>query len=133
MTALLHLHSGLRYLILLLGLINLTWSLLGLLQKSAYPKGARVLGTVFAGTLHLQVTVGIIMVLMGNFYPRLIGHLTMMISAAVLAQVLLIKNRKLPTPGWRLPLLGIGGALLLIIGGIFAIGRSPLQSTLMGG
>lgn len=132
MTGLLHAHSGLRYLILLLAVANLVALAIGLAQKQPFGRLHRALGAAFAGSLHLQVVIGVVMVSLGLYYPKLIGHFAMMLLAAVLAQVTMSVNRRRPTPGYQLPLLGIGGALLLIIGGIMAISRGVLQSTAFG-
>lgn len=129
MNALLHAHSGLRYVVLLLALVNIVVLVKGLATKSTPGKLERILGSSFAGTLHLQVLLGLSMVAMGKFYPQLIGHIAMMLSAAVLAQATLSINKKRPQPGHQLPLIGIGGALVLILGGILAIGRSPFLMT----
>lgn len=129
MNALLHAHSGLRYLVLLLALVNVVVLVKGLATKSTPGKLERILGSSFAGSLHLQVLLGLSMVAMGKFYPQLIGHLVMMLAAAVLAQATLTINKKRPQPGYQLPLIGVGGALVLILGGIMAIGRSPFAMT----
>ena len=71
---------------------------------------------------------GVILVLSGIYYPALIGHMVMMIAAAALAHVMSVKNRKRPEPGFVLPLVGTGGALLLIMGGILAIGRGVMET-----
>lgn len=132
MTGLLHAHSGLRYLILLLAVVNLIALGIGLVQKKPFGKLHRILGASFAGSLHLQVILGVVLVMTGVYYPKLIGHFAMMILAAVLAQVTMSVNRRKPTPGFQLPLIGVGGALLLIVGGIMAISRGVLQSTAFG-
>lgn len=129
MTGLFHAHSGLRFLVLLAAVAALVVCGLGLMQKKPFTKVARILCSSFVGLLHLQVLIGLAMVFMGTWYPRLIGHLAMMLTATVLAQVLLTVNKRSATPGYRLPLLAVGGALLLIIGGILAIGRHPLVPT----
>lgn len=132
MTGLFHAHSGLRYLILLLAVANIAVLAMGLAQKQQFGKLHRILGAAFAGCLHLQVILGVGLVALGTYYPKLIGHFAMMLLAAVLAQVTMSVNRRKPTPGFQLPLIGVGGALLLIIGGIMAISRGVLQSTAFG-
>ena len=127
-----HAHSGLRYLILLLAVANVVVLALGLAQKGTLGKLHRALGAAFAGTLHLQVILGVVLVANGTYYPKLIGHFVMMILAAVVAQVTMSINRRKPTPGFQLPLIGVGAALVLIIGGVMAIGRGVLQSTAFG-
>jgi len=131
MNALLHAHSGLRFLILLVAVAALVVFGLGLAQKKQFTKGARILGSVFAGLVDLQVTLGLVMVLMGVWYPKLIGHVVMMVAAAGSTHVLLIRNRKQTPPGYLLPLVAVVVALVLIVGGIFAIGRSPLAMSVL--
>ncbi len=104
---------------------------LGLAQKKPFGKIHRILGASFAGSLHLQVLIGLAMVAMGNFYPKLIGHLSMMILAAVVAQATVTINRKRPTPGLQLPLIGVLIALVCIFGGVMAIGRGLFTMTVV--
>ncbi|MBL8921092.1 MAG: hypothetical protein JNJ54_19675 [Myxococcaceae bacterium] len=128
----LHAHSALRFLVLGLGLVCLVVFTLGQTQGKPYSKSANTLVTVFAGLTHLQATIGLLLVVMGLYYPRLIGHIVLMLAAAVGLQVLLIRNKRSATPGYKLPLLGVATALLLMVGGTFAIGRHPFQATVFG-
>lgn len=128
----LHAHSALRFLVLGLGSIGLVVFGLGQLQNKPFSKGARVIGSVFAGLTHLQAVLGLGVVIGGVWYPRLIGHLVMMLAAAVVLQVFLTLNRRKPTPGHLFPLLGTALALLLMVGGTFAIGRHPFEATVFG-
>jgi vacuolar-type H+-ATPase subunit I/STV1 len=89
----------------------------------------RILGAAFTGLLDLQIVLGIIMVAMGRYYPRLIGHIVMMVVAAAVTHVLLVVNRKRPNPGYVLPLIAVALALALIAGGLMAIGRGLLTHT----
>ncbi|MDB4935244.1 MAG: hypothetical protein JWP87_2216 [Labilithrix sp.] len=123
MNGLFHAHSGLRFLVLVLGVLNVVVLGVGLAQKKPYGKIHRILGASFAGTLHLQVVLGIAMVLMGRYYPALIGHMVMMILAAVAAQVAMSVNRRRETPTLQLQLAGVAFALLCIVGGVMSIGR----------
>lgn len=129
MNALFHAHSGLRFLVLLLGFVALGAFFVGQVRGQAFGRFHRIIGTAFAGSLHLQVALGLVMVALGRFYPALIGHLVMMLLAAVLVQVLLIVNRKRPEPGFVLPLLGVVGSLACIAGGVMAIGRGLFTMT----
>lgn len=122
-------HSGLRYLVLLVGLAALAYFVSGLAAKRPAGKGVRVLGSAFVGLLDLQVLLGLIMVAMGRYYPRLIGHIVMMVAAAAVTHALLVVNRKRPNPGFLLPLIAVALALVLIAGGIMAIGRGLLTHT----
>lgn len=123
MSGLYHAHSGFRFLILLIGAINVVVLGIGLAQKKPFGRVHRVLGALFAGSLHLQVIMGIAMVAMGRYFPLLIGHMFMMVIAAVVAQVALSVNRRRPHPSLVLPLVGVLLALLCITGGLMAIGR----------
>lgn len=133
MTALLHAHSGLRFLILLLGAVNLVVLGAGLATKKPFGKIHRILGASFAGSLHLQVLLGLGLVAMGRWYPALIGHLVMMLLAAVVAQAAMTVNRKRPTPGMPIPFIGVLVALLCIFGGVMAIGRGLFTTSITGG
>lgn len=129
MIGLLHAHSGLRFLILLLGALNVASLGVALAQKKPFAKLHRILGSAFAGSLHLQVVLGVTMVAMGRYYPALIGHMVMMILAAVIAQVAMSLNRRREVPTLTLPLLGVVAALLCIVGGVMSIGRGLFTVT----
>jgi hypothetical protein len=134
MRMLFYAHSGLRYLVLLMGLIALAYFAYGLATKRPVDKAVRILGSSFVGLLDLQVLLGILLLGAGwPFYPALWGHLVMMVLAAGLAHALLVVNRRRPDPGYLLPLIAVAGALVLIIGGILAIGRSLVGTTPIGG
>lgn len=122
-------HSGLRYLVLLVGVVSLAYFVSGLATKRPVDKGVRILGAAFTGLLDLQVLLGIGMVALGRFYPQLIGHIVMMLLAATVTHVLLVVNRKRPNPGYVLPAVAVAVALALIFGGIMAIGRGVLTHT----
>jgi hypothetical protein len=132
MSFLLHAHSGLRYLVLLSGLVAIAWFAFGLATRRPVDRSVRILGAIFVGLVDLQILLGILLVATGIYYPQLIGHIVMMLLAAGLAHALLAVNRRRPNPGYVLPLAGVGGALVLIIGGILAIGRSVVGSSLGG-
>ncbi len=133
MNGLYHAHSGLRFLVLLAGFFAVIALAMGLLQKKPFGKLERVASSAFVGLLDTQILLGVVLVAIGLFSPRLIGHIVMMVAAAALAHVMSVLNRKKPTPGHLWPLIGVAGALLLIVGGIFAIGRLPWASTAFGG
>ncbi|HYI00210.1 hypothetical protein [Hyalangium sp.] len=126
-------HSGLRYLVLLVGVVALAYFVSGLATKRPVDKGVRILGSAFAGLLDLQFLLGILMVAMGRYYPQLIGHIVMMLLAVVLTHVLMVRNRKRPQPGYLLPLIAVAVSLALIAGGIMAIGRGLLTHTPVAG
>ncbi|HSP78656.1 MAG TPA: hypothetical protein VLQ93_09015 [Myxococcaceae bacterium] len=133
MRALFYAHSGLRYLVLLMGLVAVAYFLCGLATKRPVDKSVRIIGSSFIGFLDLQILLGLILVTQWPFYPALWGHIVMMVLAAAVAHTLLAINRRRPNPNWALPLAGVGIALLLVIGGILAIGRSLVGTTPIGG
>lgn len=134
MRMLFYAHSGLRYLVLLMGLIAIAYFVFGLATKRPVDKSVRILGSSFVGLLDLQIVLGILLLATGwPFYPALWGHLVMMLLAAGLAHALLVVNRKRPNPGYLLPLIAVAGAFVLIIGGILAIGRNLMATTPIGG
>lgn len=120
-----HAHSGLRYLVLLAGLLVLSYSLTSALRGQAWSRAGRVFLAIFVGVMDLQVLLGLILVFVRVFYPALWGHLSMMIAAAVVAHVALAINKRRP-PERRshwVAVIGAGLALVLVVGGIMSIGR----------
>jgi hypothetical protein len=122
-------HSGVRYLVLLVGLVALVYFLSGLVTKRPVDKSVRILGSAFVGLLDLQAVLGLLTAVMGRYYPQLIGHIVMMALAVAETHVLLVVNRKRPNPGYLLPLIAVAVALALIAGGVMAIGRGLLTHT----
>lgn len=120
-------HSGLRFLVLLAAAVAIVVLLYGVTTGRPV-KAARGLAAAFTGLLDLQVLLGIALVIGGIWYPALMGHVTMMVLAAVVAHgaSVMARRRKEPRAAMQLQLAGIVLALVLIVGGIMAIGRSVL-------
>lgn len=117
-------HSGLRYLILLGGVLTVLYATYGVASGRAYDKTIRILASAFAGTIHLQILLGLAMLLSGSgFQPVLIGHISMMVFAAAAAQIPVSVMRRRPEEAKSILPHGIGAlvALALIAGGILAI------------
>jgi heme A synthase len=131
LTGLLSAHSGIRYLILVAGVVAFAYALFAVVTRRPYDRGLRATGAAFAGLLHLQVLVGFVMIVSGRFYPALIGHIFMMLFAAVTAQIpLSVMRRRAPEARTALPhLVAVTISLVLIAGGVMAIGRGLLTST----
>ncbi|MDP3501254.1 MAG: hypothetical protein Q8S33_12995 [Myxococcales bacterium] len=130
----LHAHSAFRFLVLGVGIAAFLVNVMGLVQKKPeYGKLPRGLGSAFIGLTHLQILTGFVLLYQGLYTPKLIGHIVMMAVSVVVMQVLHVKNKNSTTPGFKLPLIGTGLALLLMVGGTFAIGRHPFQATVFGG
>lgn len=126
-----HAHSGLRYLVLLAGIATLVYALAAIIVRAPYKRPMRILATLFAGTLHLQVVVGLALLFTGRFYPQLIGHIFLMILAAAAAQVVPSVMRRRPEEQRTYLPHAISAlvALGLIYFGIDAIGRGLFQMT----
>ncbi len=131
LTGLLQAHSGLRYLVLLAGIVAFGYALFAVVTRRPYDRGIRSVSAAFAGLLHLQVLLGFVFLVSGRFYPALIGHIFMMLLAAAVAQVPLSVLRRQPAEkrGPLPHLVGTTIALVLIWGGIVSIGRGLLDSS----
>lgn len=129
-TALLHAHSGLRYLVLLAGAAALLYAVAGVLTGRPYDRGMRILGAAFAGLLHLQVLLGLVLLVFIPFYGQLIGHILLMFAAAVAAQVppSVLRRRRPEERTYSPHLIGTAVALVLIWAGVLAIGRGLLEA-----
>ena len=124
-------HSGLRYLVLLTGLLLIAYCLFGLATRRPFDKPARILGAAFSGTLDLQILLGVATLIVRPWLPALVNHIILMVMAAVVAHVVLVLNRKRPQPSLVLPLVAAVGALALVAGGILAIDRGVFQTSVI--
>lgn len=122
-------HSGVRFLVLLIGVVAAIYFAYAS-ARGGNPRTSRILGSAFTGVLDLQALLGLIMVAMGLYYPALLGHLFMMLFAVAAAHVAmaLAKSSADEARANRLRLAGVVIALLLIAGGVMAIGRGLLTS-----
>ena len=129
--ALFHAHSGLRFLVLLAAVAALVVQAMGVFGHREYGRASRISMAAFAGLLDLQVLLGIAMVVLGCFYGALMGHLMMMVLAAAALHGCSVYARKQADPrrAHTVGLVGVVLALLLIVGGISAIGRTPVTSS----
>ncbi|MBH16071.1 MAG: hypothetical protein CME30_02155 [Gemmatimonadetes bacterium] len=121
-------HSGLRYIILLFGVLTLVYSIYGVIAKRPYDSKIRILAASFVGPIHLQLLLGFALILTGRFQPVLIGHIFMMFLAAAVGQIPVSIMRRRPIEQKSYLPHGIGSllALIFIVLGIQAIGKSVL-------
>jgi hypothetical protein len=119
-------HSGLRYLVLLVGLVALFYYAYALAGRKQPDRASSLIGSIYVGLLDLQILLGIVLMATGIFYGALIGHLAMMLLAAAVAHVAFIAAKRTVAPGrhhiYRLA--GVAASLILILMGIMAIGRA---------
>jgi hypothetical protein len=122
---LLNAHSGLRYLILLGGVLTVLYATYGVASGRAYDKTMRILASSFVGTIHLQILLGLALLVSGLFQPALTGHIFMMVFAAASAQipVSVMRRRPVERKSYLPHALGALAALGMIAAGILAIGR----------
>ena len=132
MTALYHAHSGVRYLVLLLALVALVMFVHGYVTRRPAGKADRAVMGAFVGLLDLQILLGVGLVVAGIFYGALMGHLMMMLLAAIAAHAAGVMARKATDHrrAHAIRLAGVALSLLLILGGVMAIGRAPLESSI---
>ena len=118
-------HSGLRYLILLLAVLTTLYALVGYFQKKPVDKAGLTMLRIFTVLLDIQVVLGILTLISGQFYPQLIGHLVMMIGAVAITHLGAVRLKKTAPEarGSGLLLTTSLIALVAIIGGILAIQR----------
>ena len=124
---LLYAHSGIRYLVLLAGVAVVLYALAGVVGKKPYDPRMRVLSGVFAMFMHLNVLLGLGLLFTRPFAPYLIGHISLMIFAAVTAQVVpsVMRRRPVEERTWMPHLVGAVVALGLVVAGLMAI-QAPL-------
>jgi hypothetical protein len=123
-----HAHSGLRFLVLLAAAVALLVQAAGAFGRRPFGRAARISMAAFTGLLDLQIVLGIALVALGCFYGALLGHLLMMLLAAGAAHGCSVFARKQVDArrAHGVALAGVVLALLLMVAGIGAIGRSPL-------
>lgn len=121
-------HSGVRYLVLLLGVMVIAYAAYGLATKRPYDKTMRILAAAFTGAIDLTVMLGLATLFVGQFYPQLGGHIVMMVLAAVVAHsVSVVLKRRPPEERTYAPhLIGTAIVLGVIATGIMSIGRSVI-------
>ena len=125
-------HSGLRCLVLVGGLFVILYAATGFFGKREYSGAMTRLATVFAGLLHLQVLRGVVLLVTRPFGTTMLGHIFLMIAAAVVAQgtSTVVKRRPAEAKSYGPHLVGAVLAMGFIALGIMAIGRGVLQSTI---
>lgn len=118
---LLMLHSLVRWLIVLVGLVALVKFVIGLAQKGTFGKMDRGLSSGFSGLMDLQVTLGLLYFLITGFggmgFPlyRIEHAVTMLIAAGVAHAPSMFKKSD---NQYAVALGAVAGALLLVYVGV---------------
>lgn len=122
-------HSVLRYLVLLAGVVALLAFAYGLITRR-HVCGTSAFTAAFTGLLDLQILLGFGLFFGGIFYDAVLGHMVMMILAAIAANGSAILAPRATTERQELVMriAGVIIALACIVIGIMAIGRSVLGS-----
>jgi len=121
-------HSGIRYLVLLAGLAAFVYLLYGLVSRRDFDKLANALTGAYVGLMDVQVLFGILLYLLIPSYPQLLGHVVMMLAAVSVGHVANIMNKRREKKSYAVAFVGVALSLVLIIGGIMAIGRPLIGS-----
>ena len=123
-------HSGFRYLVILAGLIVIGYAAFGMVTGRPDDKTMRITSAVFTGLVDVTVLLGVVTLLSGTFYPALVGHITMMVLATIIAHVVsvVVKRRPEEERTYAPHLVGTLVVLGLIAAGIMAIGRPLVGS-----
>ncbi|MFY0685602.1 MAG: hypothetical protein JXQ90_00480 [Cyclobacteriaceae bacterium] len=134
-TFFLHLHSGLRWLILLIAVAAIVKSIIGVTQDKPFGKLDNILGASFAGTMHLQLLVGLVLYIFlspitkaafkdfgaamknSDLREYAVEHIFIMILVAVLATIGRSKAKKSTEDArkFRMQLIFFGAALVLML------------------
>jgi hypothetical protein len=119
-------HSWVRYLVLIAGVLAIATALMAMVRPVEGDRPSRIGLAAFAGVLDLQVVLGIILLIVWPYYPMLIGHIVMMVLAAVVAHAGSVMARRRvqrsqSAAGVRLATAVL--AIIMVVGGIMAIQR----------
>lgn len=130
MTGLFYAHSGLRYLVLLAAIVAIGYHFYGLRKRIAVDGTARGTAAAFTGLLDLQIVLGLIFMATGVYHGALIGHIVLMLLAAGVAHMggKLASRKPDAADYYRIRVAAMSVALVLIVLGIAAIGRSVFGS-----
>ncbi len=128
---LLHFHSGLRWIVLLVVVVIILKSLVGFFSGSAYKKFDSIIAASFVGMMHLQFILGIILYFFYSPYVTYemsdaqsrfwsVEHTSLMLLAVVVAQIgrTLSKKTQKGQVKFRFQFIFFGISLVLMLLGI---------------
>lgn len=123
---LLHAHSGVRYLLYLVGLAVIVYGLWGWIGKRPVDRKLRLLMFGFVGLIDLQILLGLALAMSRRYTMNaLVGHVFLALGAAATAHVVNAVMRRRPQEEKTHPpyVIGAAIALVLLAGAILVLGR----------
>lgn len=123
-------HSGIRYLVLLAGVVLVGYALAILVARRPHDKPLRIMAAVYAGSLDLNILAGAALLFTGRFYPAVGVHLVFMLLATVVAHLVPgVMKRRPPEERSVAPyIVGTAVSLALVVTGITMLGRPIVGS-----
>lgn len=128
-------HSGIRYLVLLAGVIAVGYAIYGMATRQAWNNFANQIAAVFAGVTRINLLIGIILWIwkLVQFGWALLGisfgilHPLLMIAALGVMEALNARRNRqtVDSDKWRLLLMGTGIPLILIALGVYVATLMP--------
>lgn len=120
-------HSITRWVVLLAGVVGLIKFLVGWLGKQSWTQNDRIIGSLFAGLMDLQATLGIVMILWftisASFVREQWEHgFTMLIAAGVTHLLFRFRKAEDETKRFRNSFFTILASFVLVLLGITVIG-----------
>lgn len=127
---LLWLHSHLRFLVLAAGLAVIVWGAWGAAAGRPFRKPMRALGAAYAGLLDANIVIGLFLLVSDRYFqPGLIGHIFLMVFAAVVAHLPnSVMKRREPEERTHLPfVIAALVSLILVAVAIMSLGVPVLR------
>lgn len=116
-------HSGIRYLVLLFGLLVVGYALRGVVTRAPYDSRMRVFGGLFAVSLDLNIFLGLGAMFARSAQLQIGGHIITMLFAAGVAHVVpsVMKRRPMEERTYMPHLVSGVIAMALVIAGILSL------------
>lgn len=117
-------HALVRFLLLIVALVGIIYTLVGLFQQRAPVQMDQTLGSVFVGVYDLQMLLGLLIILLGGLTQAI--HPVVMFIGLVVAHGLQAMTRRAQGPQvWPMRLALYIAPLVIILVGLASIGRLP--------
>lgn len=119
-------HSLLRFVVLAVGVAVIGWAAYGAATNKPFEKPMRALGAAYAGLLDANIVVGLFLLVSDRYFQAgLIGHIFLMVFAAVVAHIPnSVMKRRDPAERSHLPyVITTLVSLILMAVAILALGR----------